>query len=157
MPAMRSVIMGEHPQTTTITARRQTIVAGVQFEVGHGCYSWLSWLQQESPQRMVDMEYAHPCEPYVIALSDALPRYDERFRGRGQNKVQQLTHMAMWGFRCVALSVLAVLSECLDWRRMLRVPHGSFPVLLYSSASGAALDDCSRYLRALAQHAAMHL
>ena len=49
------------------------------------------------------MHYAHPCEPYVIALSDALPRYDERFRGRGQNKVQQLTHMAMWGFRCVSM------------------------------------------------------
>jgi Glycosyl-transferase for dystroglycan len=44
------------------------------------------------------MEYTHPCEPYVIALSDGMPRYDERFRGRGQNKVEQLTHMAMWGF-----------------------------------------------------------
>jgi hypothetical protein len=70
----------------------------MQFPVGHGCYSWLTWLQEEDPSDMVSMEYAHPCEPYVIALSDALPRYDERFRGRGQNKVEQLTHMAMWGF-----------------------------------------------------------
>lgn len=64
---------------------------------------------------MVPMEYAHPCEPYVIALTDALPRYDERFRGRGQNKVEQLTHMAMWGF---------------NWRLLpghfvLHVPHPS--------------------------------
>lgn len=49
------------------------------------------------------MDYIHPCEPYVIALSDALPRYDERFRGRGQNKVEHLTHMAMWGFRWALL------------------------------------------------------
>ena len=48
---------------------------------------------------MVKMEYRHQCEPYVIALSDAMPRYDERFRGRGYNKIEQLTHMAAWGFQ----------------------------------------------------------
>lgn len=87
----------------------------VQFFQGHGCYSWLTWLQTQTPEAMVPMEYLNPCEPYVIALSDALPRYDERFRGRGQNKVEQLTHMAMWGF---------------SWRMLpghfvLHVPHVS--------------------------------
>ena len=83
--------------------------------MGHNCYSWLSWFQDEAPAEPVDMEYSHPCEPYVIALSDALPRYDERFRGRSQNKVEQLTHMAMWGF---------------EWRLLpahfvLHIPHAS--------------------------------
>ena len=47
---------------------------------------------------MLSFEYSHPCEPVVIALSDAMPRYDERFRGRNENKVEQLAHMAAWGF-----------------------------------------------------------
>lgn len=34
------------------------------------------------------MEYSFPCEPYVVALKAAIPRYDERFRGRGYNKVR---------------------------------------------------------------------
>jgi hypothetical protein len=36
----------------------------------------------------VPVEYSHPCEPYAVALVDTLPRYDERFRGRGQNKAR---------------------------------------------------------------------
>ena len=65
----------------------------------HGkCYSALAWFQDADPPSMVDMEYTHPCEPYIVALSAALPRYDERFRGRYQDKVEQLAHMAAWGF-----------------------------------------------------------
>lgn len=87
----------------------------VQFFPGHGCYSWMTWLQSETPAHMVNMEYSNPCEPYVIALSDAMPRYDERFRGRGQNKVEQLTHMAMWGFSW----------RVLPGHFVLHVPHPS--------------------------------
>jgi hypothetical protein len=64
---------------------------------------------------MISMDYIHPCEPYVIALSDALPRYDERFRGRGQNKVEQLAHMAAWGFEWKLLPAHFV----------VHVPHAS--------------------------------
>lgn len=64
---------------------------------------------------MIPMDYANPCEPYVIALSDAMPRYDERFRGRGQNKVEQLTHMAMWGFKW----------RVLPGHFVIHVPHAS--------------------------------
>ena len=70
----------------------------MQFVAGHNCYSWLSWFQDGDPKEMIPVSYSHPCEPYVIALSDALPRYDERFRGRNQNKIEQLVHMAAWGF-----------------------------------------------------------
>lgn len=87
----------------------------MQFHPGHGCYSWFSWLQEESPEEMLDMVYANPCEPYVIALSDATPRYDERFRGRGQNKVEQLSHMAMWDFKW----------RVLPGHFVLHVPHQS--------------------------------
>jgi Glycosyl-transferase for dystroglycan len=89
--------------------------ARLQFFAGHGCYSWLTWLQSDAPENIVPMDYAHPCEPYVIALSDALPRYDERFRGRGQNKVEQLAHMAMWGFEW----------QLLPGHFVLHVPHPS--------------------------------
>ena len=75
-----------------------SIWLSMQFQAGHNCYSWLTWLQDPDPQEMLAFEYSHPCEPYVIALSDALPRYDERFRGRNQNKIEQLAHMAAWGF-----------------------------------------------------------
>jgi len=51
----------------------------------------------------VPFSYAHPCEPYAIALSESLPRYDERFRGRGMNKVEQLTHAAAWGVHWAVL------------------------------------------------------
>lgn len=90
---------------------------GMQFAAGHNCYSWLSWLQSAAPAKMIDMEYSHPCEPYVIALSDAMPRYNERFRGRGQNKVEQLTHMAAWGFEWKLLPAHFV----------IHLPHASSP------------------------------
>lgn len=56
-------------------------------------------MQNQQKGALAPFEYKHPCEPYAVALSEAMPLYDERFRGRGMNKVEQLTHMAMWDFK----------------------------------------------------------
>lgn len=51
----------------------------------------------------MDLDEAYPfdwvmsCEPYPIALADALPPFDERWRGRVLDKVSYLAHMAAWG------------------------------------------------------------
>lgn len=40
----------------------------------------------------------HPCEPYVIAPSEAMPRYDERFRGMNSDRLGHAAAMRAVGF-----------------------------------------------------------
>jgi len=39
------------------------------------------------------------CEPYIIGLKDAMPAYDNRFRGNRMDKVSFLRHMTLLGTR----------------------------------------------------------
>jgi glycosyltransferase-like protein LARGE len=54
-----------------------------------------------------EIQYERNFEPYVMAPRASslypLPQYDERFRGYGKDKIEQVFHMAMRGFRFVVL------------------------------------------------------
>lgn len=39
------------------------------------------------------------CEPYIVALRQDVPWYDERFRGYGRDKIVHLLHVS-GGYRC---------------------------------------------------------
>lgn len=92
----------------------------LQFKPGHSCYDSKHWLEDQKPDELVPFNYTHPCEPYAIGLSNAMPRYNERFRGRGMNKVEQLTHMAMWGFAW----------ELVPQHFVIHLPHASEGVVM---------------------------
>ena len=47
-------------------------------------------------------------EPYVVALKTTLPRYDERFRGYGMNKIGHLYEVAASGAEFVVLPCVYV-------------------------------------------------
>jgi glycosyltransferase-like protein LARGE len=54
-----------------------------------------------------EIQYEKMFEPYVMAPRTSslypLPQYDERFRGKYKNKIEQIFHMAMRGFRFIVL------------------------------------------------------
>ena len=52
----------------------------------HKCDRAPAWLAAD---RILSTKYTTGCEPYVITLSEAAPRYDERFRGYHTNKVRE--------------------------------------------------------------------
>ena len=56
----------------------------MQFAPGHACYDPHFWLNHSMPY---EVQYRNPCEPYTVALRDALPAFDRRFRGRLRDKV----------------------------------------------------------------------
>ena len=51
----------------------------------HACYDVPAWLLNQTD--VLQTAYTYECEPYIITMSDAAPRYDERFRGYHNNKV----------------------------------------------------------------------
>ena len=67
----------------------------MQWPDSHGCYDPQMALHQ---QDFYDVRYAHPCEPYVIALKEALPPFDLRWRGRELDKTSYITTMAAYNF-----------------------------------------------------------
>lgn len=57
----------------------------MQFQAGHACYDPRFWLEHSVAY---EVQYRSPCEPYTIALRDAMPAFDRRFRGRVRDKVR---------------------------------------------------------------------
>jgi hypothetical protein len=64
------------------------------FLPGHGPTETSRWLESE---RGYDVHYKDFYEPYVVAARANVPRYDERFRGYGLNKVSHLYAVAAAG------------------------------------------------------------
>jgi hypothetical protein len=75
-------------------AMTRSDLGGMQFKPGHGCYDPLRALNATEPYAF---DYKHRCEPYTVALKEAMPQFDQRWRGRNLDKVSYLTHMAAWG------------------------------------------------------------
>ena len=55
------------------------------FPKGHGPTNFSAWFESSSGY---DVSYADFSDPYVVAAKTRIPRYDERFRGYGINKVK---------------------------------------------------------------------
>ena len=61
------------------------------FAAGHAPTNFGRWLGASAPYAV---DYADHFEPYIVASRSWLPRYDERFRGYGMNKVSHLYAVA---------------------------------------------------------------
>jgi hypothetical protein len=97
--------------------QNRALCATQNFKVGHGCYSPRRALHATKPY---NFNYKHPCEPYPVALKEAMPPFDLRWRGRLHNKVSYLTHMAAWGTGFTVEPDLF----------MIHLPHGKARTLL---------------------------
>ena len=71
-----------------------------KFPAGHSPTRFQDWFSASEPYQV---EYREMFEPYVIAHKASLPRYDERFRGYGMNKIAHLYEVAARGARFVVL------------------------------------------------------
>jgi hypothetical protein len=64
------------------------------FPKGHTPTAFDRWFDAHAPYTV---EYQEMYEPYIIVCKDRVPRYDERFRGYGMNKVSHLSQVASSG------------------------------------------------------------
>ena len=64
------------------------------FPKGHSPTDFERWFSASSPYTI---DYQEHFEPYVIACRVLVPRYDERFRGYGMNKISHLYEIAAAG------------------------------------------------------------
>ena len=72
----------------------------MQFRAGHKCYNPKYWLEHDYPY---EVTVQNPCEPYVVALRDTLPHFDQRFRGRFRDKVSSLCLAQCASVKCYLL------------------------------------------------------
>ena len=70
------------------------------FPKGHMPTAFDRWFDTDAPYTV---EYQEMYEPYIIACKDRVPRYDERFRGYGMNKVSHLYEVASRGVKFVVM------------------------------------------------------
>lgn len=63
---------------------------------------------------------AEKYEPYIIANKARLPRYDERFRGYGMNKISHLYEVAASGLHFVVLPHVFLCGELAYIGKLLR-------------------------------------
>lgn len=75
------------------------------FPKGHTPTDFERWFDAEAPY---SVEYLDMYEPYIIACKQGLPRYDERFRGYGMNKVSHLHEVAATGVNFIVLHELYI-------------------------------------------------
>ena len=64
--------------------------------IGHIPTNYEQWLGSDE---QYEVPYEPRYEPWVICDRLAVPWYDARFRGYGQNKIVHLEHMKQLGFR----------------------------------------------------------
>ena len=70
-----------------------------QYPKGHSATDFNHWLQLGAAAEAYSVQHSNGFEPYVLVKrSSVLPRYDERFRGYGLNKVCHLVAMASAGY-----------------------------------------------------------
>ena len=61
------------------------------------------WVLSKDPDAMYEVEYVEAFEPYVVAPRYGLPRYDERFIGRGWDKMSFFYELDHLGYRYFVL------------------------------------------------------
>lgn len=70
------------------------------FAPGHKATNFDLWFQSNFPYQV---NYEEGYEPYVIAFRSLVPKYDERFRGYGMNKITHLYEINSMGFKFTVL------------------------------------------------------
>jgi len=70
------------------------------FPKGHMPTDYSKWFSSETS---FSVNYSEGYEPYVLAARKLLPRYDERFRGYGMNKISFFFHLNALNFSFVVL------------------------------------------------------
>jgi len=60
------------------------------FPKGHRATNFERFFTTSETEECYAIQYEDCFEPYIVARKDSLPRYDERFRGYGLNKVSHL-------------------------------------------------------------------
>ncbi|KAK3268871.1 hypothetical protein CYMTET_22652 [Cymbomonas tetramitiformis] len=67
------------------------------FPAGHSPTDFAKWQQIPGDAEPYRVPYSVYFEPYIVAARTRLPRYDERFRGYGMNKISHLHSVAVAG------------------------------------------------------------
>ena len=75
------------------------------FPKGHTPTDFERWFESREPY---NVEYEEMFEPYIICERETVPRYDERFRGYGMNKISHLHEVAATGVQFVVLPIVFV-------------------------------------------------
>jgi len=81
------------PSDINICMKQGTVTAfhTGHFAAGHSATDLDRWVKATSPYQV---QYQHCYEPYIIMRKDQVPRYDERFRGYGMNKISHLMQVS---------------------------------------------------------------
>ena len=107
-----------------------------QFPKGHAPTNFAKWATSST---RYEVKYEECYEPYVIGNRHLLPKYDERFRGYGMNKIQQLYACNARGLRFVVEPHVFVAAaehkRSTSWKTM------------YSADGATALKNCEHPVR----------
>ncbi|KAJ1450244.1 glycosyl-transferase for dystroglycan-domain-containing protein [Pelagophyceae sp. CCMP2097] len=92
------------------------------FAKGHGPTDFEKWFSADEAEKPYAALYAQGFEPYIVASKAVLPRFDERFRGYGLNKVVHALAMHSAGLRfsvvCGAWCAARQHARSEEWQRM---------------------------------------
>ena len=86
----------------------QVIPGRMTSSEGHSPTNFTRWFTSDTPYLI---KYKWRFEPYIIALKQTLPSYDERFKGYGGNKISHLYEVAHRGAHFIVLPDVFIIAR----------------------------------------------